>query len=540
MTVEGEVVSFRSEIDGTEQRAGLCGPTDRAGRLPLLVEVQPGSITELERTLEKGRRYLAMVGEPAVWVRPGGRGPGTVFQGYGEVDVFEAIETAATRYPIDRDRISLLGASMGGAATWYLGSHHPDRFAAIAPFCGYNDYRLWTRPGGMTFPLMPWEEASWRARSAIFLMENLRHVGIWMVHGAWDRAVGGGVDVAHSRNSAARLQALGIPYRYDELPATGHGVLDKDADLMQRLLRWLVAQRRPTSPGRLTFTTYELRHPRAYWLEVLQLGRYGGVPGRVAAHASAEAVTIQTENVRHLAVGPVPQVGHAARLVVDGAPIRGADPRERVGVRRDPAGAWLLAEPEAPRGEKRPGVSGPFGDLFRRGTILVPGTTGTAEERFFLDWCAGEAARFYRAWNGGVHRGGIPGESWVTVPVRPDTAFLADPDPGCNVVALGTPATNALLARLADRLPLRFGAGEIQVGGRSFRGAKVAVIALLPHPDGGDRYLAVHGGATPDAITHGAHFGWQLLPDWLVYDGDRVLGWGSFDNDWRIQGEPGD
>ena len=37
---------------------------------------------------------------------------------------------------------------MGGAGTWYLATHHPDRFAAMAPFAGYNDYRLWGRPGG--------------------------------------------------------------------------------------------------------------------------------------------------------------------------------------------------------------------------------------------------------------------------------------------------------------------------------------------------------------------------------------------------------
>jgi hypothetical protein len=59
------------------------------------------------------------------------------------------------------------------------------------------------------------------------------------------------------------------------------------------------------------------------------------------------------------------------------------------------------------------------------------------------------------------------------------------------------------------------------------------VIAIRPRPDGGDRYLAIHGGTSPDAITWGAHLHWHLLPDWLVYDRDAVLGWGFFDNDWR-------
>ena len=54
---------------------------------------------------------------------------------------------AADNFTIDPDRISVTGASMGGAATWYIASHYPDRFAAAARFCGYCDYRLWTMPG---------------------------------------------------------------------------------------------------------------------------------------------------------------------------------------------------------------------------------------------------------------------------------------------------------------------------------------------------------------------------------------------------------
>src|SRR5262249_51897879 len=150
------------------------------------------------------------------------------------------------------------------------------------PFCGYNDHRLWwDRPGGMLFSLAPWEERSWQARSAILRLENLRNVGVWIVHGAWDRNVGGGVDVAHSRNSAARLAELGIPHRYTELPATGHGGVEMDLALLGEVLRWLVAQRRLATPSRITFTTHELRHPGAYWIQIQQLDRYGAAPARV-------------------------------------------------------------------------------------------------------------------------------------------------------------------------------------------------------------------------------------------------------------------
>jgi pimeloyl-ACP methyl ester carboxylesterase len=536
--VQAEVIGFRSGIDGSEQRAGLCGPAAGAPGdepLPLLVELQPGSILNLEGTLDTGRRHLDLVGQPAVWLRPGGRGPGTVFQGYGEVDVLEAIDAACARYPIDPQRVSLYGSSMGGAGTWYLATHHPDRFAAMAPFAGYNDYRLWSRPGGMTFPLFPWEEPSWRARSAIFLLENLRHTGIWMVHGAWDRAVGGGVDVAHSRNSAAGLEALGIPHRYTELPETGHGALGAAGrtSLLQEVLRWLVAQRRPSAPTRLTLTTFEPRHPGADWVEVQQLERYGGPPARVDASAAPGEVVLRTENVRRLRLGPVPLAGASTALRVDGAPVSGVDLQAPAGLlRRHPGGPWEAAEGAPPAGQKRPAVSGPFGDLFRRGVVLVTGSTGSAEERFFLEWSAQDGAGFFRTWNGGVHRGGIAGESWVDLLRMTDVEYLAAGDTARNVIAFGTPATNALLGRLAGPLGLELGADVIRLRGREWRGRELALIAVLPHPDGSDRYVALHGGATPDAIAAGAHLHWQLLPDYLVYDGERVVDWGHLDSDW--------
>ena len=160
---------------------------------------------------------------------------------------------------------------------------------------------------------------------------------------------------------------------------------------------------------------------------------------------------------------------------------------------------------------------------------------GTPEETFFLDWCARNAAGSFKAWNGGVHRGGIPGESWHSFPIVPDQEFMRSDDGTDNVIAYGTPKTNALLARWAESLPLRFGNDEIRLADRVYRGQGVAVIAVLPYPENAERYLAVHGGVTPDAITKGAHLHMQLLPDYLVYDGERVLEWGYFDNEWNPQ-----
>jgi predicted peptidase len=53
------------------------------------------------------------------------------------------------QYAVDEDRIYLTGVSMGGAGTWRLASAHPERFAAIAPICGWGDPGMARRIGNI-------------------------------------------------------------------------------------------------------------------------------------------------------------------------------------------------------------------------------------------------------------------------------------------------------------------------------------------------------------------------------------------------------
>ncbi len=254
------IQTYGSRLDGQERPYAVCSTGSRTALKPMIVEVSPGG-DDLERgvkTVEQLVRLGANHGEELVALRPTGRGPGSVYQLYGEVDVLEAIEDAVERYGVDRDRIYVTGGSMGGAATFYLVSHHPDLFAAGAPFCGYCDYRLWSKPGGWTYHMHEWEEPSWIARSAVFHIENFAHTPLWMVHGEWDRPVGGGVHVEHSRQMARLLEEHGIIYRYTEVPQTGHSC--RSDSLFEEVVGWLLRQKKDRSPLRVTHATHELRH----------------------------------------------------------------------------------------------------------------------------------------------------------------------------------------------------------------------------------------------------------------------------------------
>ncbi len=178
---EAQLGVYTSEMDGKKRPYSFCATDDLPGAKPLLVIVGPGVSDEIREDGKVGKRMTQVagfaeiahdMGLSCVVMRATGRGPGSLFQNYGEVDLFEAIEDVCSKFDIDRDRISIHGNSMGGAAVYYLVSHYPDMFSAGVPTAGYCDYRLWEKPGGSTFHMPEWEEPSWRARSAVFQLEN--------------------------------------------------------------------------------------------------------------------------------------------------------------------------------------------------------------------------------------------------------------------------------------------------------------------------------------------------------------------------------
>ncbi|MBI1929748.1 prolyl oligopeptidase family serine peptidase [Candidatus Poribacteria bacterium] len=534
MKPTGQLHYFRSDVDGKLHPCAVCATDTSHTPKPLIVEVSPGALGNLAGAValtEQIAGIAAKHNRSCVVLRPTGRGSGSVYQNYGEVDVLEAIEHTASNYAIDRDRITITGASMGGAATWYLISHYPDLFAAAAPFCGYCDYRLWEKPGGLTFHLHEWEEPSWKSRSAAFLIENLAHTPVWIVHGEWDRGVGGGVPVEHSRQMAQLLEARGYPYQYTEVPKTGHGC--RTPDVWEQVILWLLEQRKQSAPNHVPLATYDLRHNRSYWVTIDQLSHYGERGMVDARFVEKNRIVVHTENVRTFSLGPMGG-DESAHLVIDDQAVGDMNLSCQRRFQRSREGVWAGGNFDL-AGEKRHRASGPISDLFFDGLILVPGTVRTEEETFFTRWVAENAVGYYRSRNGGVHRGGIMGDNAVDLPTIPDVELSEERLRANNLLLYGTDASNAIFARFKGRLPIAFEGQTICLSDKSYAADGTAIFAVFPHPDNPERYVAVHGGVTPDAICWGSHLDMQLLPDYIVYSGGKLLDWGFWGNDWKSQ-----
>lgn len=55
-----------------------------------------------------------------------------------EKDLLQILDDVLVSFQADPKRVYLTGISYGGFGTWYLASHHPERFAAIAPVVGFG------------------------------------------------------------------------------------------------------------------------------------------------------------------------------------------------------------------------------------------------------------------------------------------------------------------------------------------------------------------------------------------------------------------
>jgi len=140
---------------------------------------------------------------------------------------------------------------------------------------------------------------------------------------------------------------------------------------------------------------------------------------------------------------------------------------------------------------------------------------------------------YFRSRNGGVHRGSFHGENSYELQIVDDDKISDQHLRSANLILWGTDQSNSVLAKLIDDLPLSFESDGLTLGGKKFEGETVGLAACFPSPLNTERYVVVIGGISPESITNATHLNLQLLPDYLVWDGDQVLAFGDFDGSWR-------
>lgn len=112
-----------------------------------------------------------------------------------EKDVMNVLDIVRKEFNVDDRRIYLMGHSMGGAGTLYLGVKYASIWAALAPVA---PAAMGLDPGSL---------------------EKIKNMPVLFVHGDVDEAV----PVDNTRKWVEVAKELNMPYEYNEMPGVSHG-----------------------------------------------------------------------------------------------------------------------------------------------------------------------------------------------------------------------------------------------------------------------------------------------------------------------------
>jgi hypothetical protein len=214
-------------------------------------------------------------------------------------DVLDVIPVMQSRRLINPSRIYIGGYSMGGIGAMNIATQNPGVFAAAAPGVIISDLfqavayttsqpipSFATLLGGAA-GASPITDTSWYQNSPRFLLPNLMHTPLTIVHGLSDALVPNAVSIwpymqsrhivdtpgfADTRGRATTLQELRAqwPSSYEVVyswPPVNHGAGGLYW-ITDSVLSFFDAHFLVTNPLTVAFTTYEDKHTRAYWLQL--------------------------------------------------------------------------------------------------------------------------------------------------------------------------------------------------------------------------------------------------------------------------------
>lgn len=534
------VGGFESKIDATVQPFGLIVPLELEESLsnPQRLDVWLHGRGERELELQflsvrqNNKGYYAP--SNAITLHPYGR-YSNAFKFAGEVDVFEAIEHVNSILKVDQQRISIRGFSMGGAGCWQMAVHFPGYWMAATPGAGFAETREFLRvfqgeqwaPDGPMEKLLNWYDCPpW--------VTNLRNLPTVAYSGELDRQK----QAADIMVTAAEKAGMEFPHVIG--PQTEHKIHpDAVKTISDQMDEWSEAGK-PLVRKHIDFTTYTLEYPNCGWIRIDGMRQHWS-PARVVGDLTEDgSIKISTHDVTHLSLhfdaAQLKSIVLSGMLNIDGVSASIEVPAngqawDAYFVKRD--GEWLKLDRADLSLRKRPGLQGPIDDAFMSSFVMVtpsrPCTHGAVQR-----WVASEMNHFKTEWRR-QFRGDVREIS--------DEALDAETIKNNNLILFGDPASNRVLAKIIDRLPLKWTRDALEIQGKSYPVESTAAVMVYPNPLNSSRYIVINSGFTyrQYAYLNNAR---QVphLPDWAVLDvmngsdarmPGKILESGFFDENWK-------
>lgn len=536
---------YVSKIDGSVQPYGLVVPASYAAPSPHRFRLDVwchgrgetlGEIAFLKQRMTSPGEFAPA---DAFVLHPYGRYC-NAYKFAGEVDVFEALDDARKRYPIDDDRLTIRGFSMGGAACWHLAAHHPGFWAAAAPGAGFSETPEYLNIFQSKDDVPPqYEQTLWRLYDSVDYAANLFNLPTVAYSGEIDKQkqaadmmakalADEGIDMVHVLGAGAKH----------------HYTPEAKVEINRRIDSIAAAGRDPVPP-RVVFTTWTLRYNRSSWVQIDGLAKHW-------ERARVEAVLvgdhgggpeIRTSNVTALTLAIPPgrspfDIREAPVARIDGQEIEAPKPlsdRSWTARFQKADGKWRVAAPASDGGRlvKRHGLQGPIDDAFMDGFLMVR-PTGAPLNDAVGAWTTAELTRALAQW-----RSQFRGDARVKDDKDVTEADIAN----FNLVLWGDPSSNALLAKVLDKLPLAWTADGARIAGATFDAGHHVPVMIYPNPLNPNRYVVLNSGFTfreRDYLSNARQT--PKLPDFAILDVSippntrapgRVVQAGFFDEEWQ-------
>ncbi len=494
--------AYRSRVDGSVQPYAVTFPADygkdpnKRWRLDVVLHGRDPSLTEVAFLHRHGGDKAAPSGQDFVQLDVYGRG-NNGYRWAGESDVQEALENflAVERLfrregLLDPARFVLRGFSMGGAGTWHLGLHRPDRWCVLGPGAGFTTTHGYVQD--LPEKLPPEQEACLRIYDAADYAENAFDVPVVAYAGAEDP------QLQAARNVQERLQPLHIPMTLLIAPEVAHQFPPEWQKKAEQEYAKHTAKGRPEYPRKVHFVTYTLKYPFCEWVSLIALDRHYE-KAVVDAEQTEDGFTIRTANVRALDVRLGPGSNRQQHVLqVDGQRLEGVPYQKPDNVlslhyyleKRE--GRWALALPEKlvterlRRPQKMPGLQGPLDDAFMGSFLCVRGT-GKAWHESTQAYAEANLQRFREEWSR-FFRGDLP--------VKADAEVTPQDLAGRHLVLFGDPGSNSLIDQALTGLPLKWTRERITWQGKEYDAAEHVPVLVYPSPLSPDRYVVLNSGHT--------------------------------------------
>lgn len=471
----------------------------------------------------------------------------------GEADVLEAIDAVQKHYSIDPNRVVLRGFSMGGAGAWAVGLHHPDLWAALEAGAGGAGSRNSFKPDNTP----PHPGAAFRVYNMADWALNAANVPTIGYGGELDPQLAASVTIRQQLETEGyQFEAKGL----NHYPAaSGASAALKTIFLVgpQTEHKWHPDSKKESddfiasacvkgrhAPQHIRYVTYSTRYARCFQFTIDGLERhYDRTELDAVTSEDGRSQEVKTKNISRLLM-TYPAGG--LDLTLDGQsfpykPTRVEAAKLPLVLFEKKSGKWDSTYAKADQlaadmtVRKKPGVQGPIND-FMMDSFLVVRPTGQPHHALAHDYAKAALDSFVENY-----------AKWMRADVRikDDRAVTREDVAAHHLVIFGDPASNSILAALAEKLPIAWSKQSVKLGRDTYSSEDHLPSFICANPYNPNRYVVVNAGH--NTMKRGETrklpvVNFQRLGDYAVLKlekagseiKDQLVVEGLFDEQWKL------